>query len=281
MSRSRLAVVLAIVVATAGAGAALASDVDTPYSKRLQILEALATRYPGHVEAGNPYGKYGLWAGIVVQTTWQQRSHRDRIPLWGIVNYRLSVEPTSYAALLQRAGSKADPGSVCALSLSADVCEAWVRYLTAARQNRPPATLLKLLWRAHTTAIVHALRTQRRRLVTVQTTTLERRFWASWIEIVFLLEASRFPTDGATSTRASALLMPPCSPLGAPGCRLTPLDLGRSFPFVSALALRNASIDRALREYTTLRQNPAAVDTLVLADPSLALALRLYLAVAR
>jgi hypothetical protein len=156
-----------------------------------------------------------------------------------------------------------------------------MRYLIAAKQGLPAPTLLRLLWHAHTTAIVYALRTQRQALEHVVTTTLERRFWASWIEIVFQLEASKFPTDAATSVRASRLLMPPCSPLGTPGCRLRAADLGRAFPFVSTLALRHASIDRALKEYRTLRSNPLALETLALSDPSLLVALKLYLAVAR
>lgn len=275
-----LRIALAVLVA-AGAATGLAAAANPPYAKRLQILEALATRYPGQVEAGNEYGKYGLWAGIVVQTAWQQRSHRDRIPLWGLMNYHLSVEPTTFARLLEKAGSHATPESVCTSSLSVDVCRAWVRYLIGAKQRLAPASLLALLWRAHTNAIAHALRSQRARFDAVRTTRFERNFWTSWIEIVFLLEASRFPTDGATSARASELLMPPCSPLGAPGCTLSRHDLGRSYLFVSFLAHRTPTIDRALREYTTLRQNPAALKTLALTDPPLAAALALYLAVAR
>ena len=280
MTGGRAALGLAVVVVLATAGAGAATVPDPPYSKRVHILETLAVRYPGHVERGNPLGKYGLWAGILVQTSWQQRSHRDRIGLWSMVNVHLSVEPSTYAALVERPGASRDPRVACAATPAPQVCEAWTRYFLAAKQGLPAPTLLRLLWRSHTTAIVNALRTQRAAFDGVATTALERNFWASWIEIVFLLEASRFPTDAATSVRASTLLMPPCSPLGTTGCRLTIKDLGRAFPFVSALALRPASIDRALAEYTTLRSNPAAVGALELADPSLALTLRLYLAVA-
>ena len=73
--------------------------------------------------------------------------------------------------------------------------------------------------------------------------------------------------------------MPPCSPLGAPGCQLELSDLGRALPFASALAHHKGSIDRALREYTTLRSNPSAVSALALADPALGAALALYLAI--
>ena len=243
---------IVVVVAAAAAGVAL-PDSAQPYAQRLQILEALSARYPGQVERGSPLGRFGLWAGIVVQTTWQKDSGRDRIALWSLVNRHLSVEPSMYAALLEKAGSNRDPRSLCATTRPADVCEGWLRYLISARQGLPAPTLLRLLWQAHTAAIVYGLRSQRHLLDRVRTTTLERNFWGSWIEIVFLLEAERFPTDATTSMRASKLLMPPCSPLGSPGCRLRPADLGRAFPFVSALALRPASIDRALSEYETLR----------------------------
>jgi len=281
MSRVRLVLGLAVVVVVAAGGVALADSADPPYAKRLQILEALAARYPGHVERGSPIGRYGLWAGIVMQTTWQKNSGRDRIGLWSLVNRHLSVEPSTYAGLLEKAGSNRDPRVLCASTHPADVCEAWLRYLVAAKQGLPAPTLLRLLWHAHTTAIVYGLRAQRQLFDRVRTTTLERNFWGSWIEIVFLLEAAHFPTDAATSVRASKLLMPPCSPLGTPGCRLIVADLGQAFPFVSALALRPASIDRGLREYETLRTNPGALTAFELADPSLGLALRLYLAIAR
>jgi hypothetical protein len=285
VTRSRLALGVAVVIAAAGAGAGLAATAsDTPYAKRLQILEALAARYPGRVEPSQPLGKYGLWAGILVQTTWQRDSHRDRIPLWSLMNQHLSVEPTTYATELERARGVRDPQALCASSPStspAGVCEAWMRYLIGAKQGLPAPTLLRLLWRAHTTAIAYALGAQRQAFERVRTTTLERNFWGGWVEIVFLLDAAHFPTDAVTSVRASKLLMPPCSPLGTPGCQLRVADLGRAFPFVSALALRPASIDRAVREFATLRSNPLALTSLELADPSLGLALRLYLTVAR
>jgi hypothetical protein len=283
VTRARLALGVAVCFAAAGVGAA-ATGVGTPYAKRVQILEALAARYPGRVEPSQPLGKYGFWAGILVQTTWQENSHRDRIPLWSLMNQHLSVEPTTYANELERARGVRDPRALCASSPStslAGVCEAWMRYLIGAKQGLPAPTLLRLLWRAHTTVIEYALATQRQSFERVRTTTLERNFWGSWVEIVFMLEAAHFPTDAVTSVRASKLLMPPCSPLGTPGCRLRVADLGRAFPFVAALAGRPASIDRALREATTLRSNPLALTSLGLADPTLGLALRLYLAVAR
>jgi hypothetical protein len=265
----------------AAAGAATSGSARPSYAKRLTILENLAARYPGRVEPGNPIGRYGLWGGIVVQTTWQKDSGRDRIVLWSAMNRHLSVEPSSYARLLERADPDPKAQALCSSTARPDVCAAWLRYLIGARKGLPAPTLLTLLWRAHTTAIASALRSQRRLFASARTTSLERNFWASWVEIVFLLEAAHFPTDAATSVRASRLLMPRCSPLGAPGCRLRPADLGPAFPFVSTLAVRQWSVDRALAELRTLRTNPGALTALQLSDPPLGVALNLYLAVAR
>ena len=102
VTRTRVALA-AVVLVTASVGGARGR-------RRSAVLEApagpeaLATRYPGQVELKSALGRYGLWAGIVAQTTWQQDSHRDRIPLWALVNYRLSVEPTAFEKLLARAG---------------------------------------------------------------------------------------------------------------------------------------------------------------------------------
>lgn len=279
MTRGHVALGVAVVVVLATAGAGAATTPDPPYTKRLQILETLAARYPGAVQHGTTLGKYGLWAGIVVQTAWQQRSHRDRLGLWSMMNLHLSVEPSTYAALLARSGSR-DARKVCA-SVETPVCRDWVDYFIGVDRHLPAPTLLRLLWRAHTTAIATNLRTQRRAFDRIRTTQLERNFWSSWVQIVFLLEAARFPTNATTSVRASKLLMPPCSPLGAPGCALTAHDLGRTFPFVFALATRPASIDNDLKEYETLRTNPLALTVLVASDPALARAIALYLAVAR
>jgi hypothetical protein len=50
VTRARLALGVAVCLAAAGVGAAAATGVGTPYAKRVQILEALAARYPGRVE---------------------------------------------------------------------------------------------------------------------------------------------------------------------------------------------------------------------------------------
>ena len=224
------------------------------YSARIQKAEALARRYPGAP------GRYGLWAGIIVQTRWQRDSRRDRIPLWSLVNFELSVAPSSCA------------------SLRSPACRAWIRYFRAERQGLRGPALQRVIWSAHTAAIVDGLRANRRALAGTRTTTLERNFWASWIEVVFVLAALNFPTDSAAAVPASNLLMPRCSPLGARACPLTRASLGARYTFVSALAHRPASIRRILELY---RLAPAAVLARELKDPAIALALSQYVTLVR
>jgi hypothetical protein len=292
----RLVALGAVLSLAVAAGVAPGASSETPYPKRVQLLERLAVRYPGNVEPRASLGKYGLWAGILMQTRWQEETGRDRIPLWSLINHQLSVEPSIYASELEKAGRTRDPRAICkaspyvrrqprpasggpAVSLR-DVCEMWIRYFVAAKGGVPAATILELSWHAHTTAIVYGLRAHRSELESVRTTPLERNFWTSWAEIVFLLEAARFPTGATASTRASRLLMPPCSPIGARGCALRYRDLGRSLTFVSALVLRRpGTVERVFRLYERLRSGPLTVKTLALTDPALASALRLYLGV--
>jgi hypothetical protein len=207
------------------------------YSARIQKAEALARRYPGAP------GRYGVWAGS--------------IPLWSLVNFELSVAP-----------------SRCA-SLRSPACRAWIRYFRAERQGLRGPALQRVIWSAHTAAIVDGLRTNRRALAGIRTTTLERNFWASWIEVVFVLAALNFPTDSAAAVPASNLLMPRCSPLGARACPMTRANLGARFTFVSVLAHRPASIRRILELY---RLGPAAVLARELQDPAIAVALSQYVA---
>jgi hypothetical protein len=286
-----LGTLVAVTAACGGGGTEDESNGLPPYTERLELAEALAVQYPGDVTPGEPLGEFGLWAGIIVQTRWQDDSERDRIPLWSLLNQTLSVEPSTYAAELARAPELADPAGLCASSAyvrdhpttaaegpavdRVDVCEAWMSYFVAHRQGSASGTLQQLMWDAHTVALVHGLREHRTEVDAAATTELERNFWASWLEIVFLLEASNFPTESASSVPASNAVMPRCAPLGEEGCELTRADLGDGYGFVSALATRPASIERIYDLYELGRVNPAAL--LVPRDLSLARALSEYL----
>ena len=158
-----------------------------------------------------------------------------------------------------------------------DVCGAWMRYLLAAGDGLSPRELQKLLWHAHTMALVYGLRVHAAALAAVRVPAAERNFWSSWLEIVLVLEALDWPTDGGTTVAASDRLMPPCAPLGAPGCPLTRSALGKRVAFVSALASRPASLDRIYRLYGALHAGSHVLAPLALVDPSLAKAIGEYL----
>jgi hypothetical protein len=285
---------LLAVTAACGGGSG-ESDGLPPYAERLELAEALALQYPGDVTPVEPLGEFGLWAGIIVQTHWQDDSERDQIALWSLLNQTLSVEPSMYAAELASAPEAADPAALCASSAHvrdhpttavggpsvdrADVCEAWMTYFVAHKRGTASATLQELFWDAHTVSLVQGLREHRRDVETAATTELERNFWASWFEIVFILEALNFPTESSSTVPASNAVMPTCAPIGEDGCELTRADLGDSYEFVSALATRAASIERIFDLYELGRRNPAAL--LVPRDLSLARALSEYLRAAR
>ena len=286
-----LGTMVALTAACGGGGTGDEGEGLPPYADRLELAQTLAVQYPGDVAHGEPLGEFGFWAGIIVQTRWQDESGRDEIALWSLLNQTLSVEPSAYAAELASSPESADPAALCASSAygrdhpttaadgpsvdRADVCEAWMSYFVAHRQGSAPATLQELLWDAHTVALVHGLRENREAIDGAATTNLERNFWASWFEIVFLLDALNFPTEGASTVRASNAVMPTCAPIGEDGCELTQTDLGDSYAFVSALATRPASIERIFDLYELGRLNPAAL--LVPRDLSLARALSEYL----
>jgi hypothetical protein len=290
---------LTLAAATAGCGGggkhAGTDEATLSYQERLKLTEGLAVEYPGDVSPGDALGEFGLWAGIIVQTRWQEESGRDELPLWNLINVALSVEPSRYAAELTDEPSDADPTALCSASAygrdhptrasdgpdvdRSDVCEAWMRYFAAHLEGATTADLQELLWNAHTAAIVHGVREHRAEIEAAAVPDLERNFWASWFELVFLLDAVDFSTAGAASVPASAVLMPRCAPLGDPGCELTREDLGDAVGFVSALATRPASIDRIFDLYELGQANPAAL--LVPRDLSLARGLTEYLAAAR
>jgi hypothetical protein len=290
--------VVATVVATAfGVQAQTAGAAEITYPQRLAVAKRVARQYSRGASPGSPLAPYGLWAGIVLQTKWQNDSGRAEIPLWNLVNFGLAVEPSAYATERAKTKGTRDPSTLCAASAfvqsnptpqtvgpSVDrtaVCQAWMQFFNAEKQGVPTADLQRLLWAAHTTSIVHSLRVYGGAFERPDVSTeLERNFWASWTELVLVLAAMNYPTDGSGTQQVQKVIMPPCSPLGGAGCALTPADLGSSFPFVSAMAARPASLERIFSLYEVSRSNPAALapEVLAFSDPSLAAALAAFLA---
>jgi hypothetical protein len=289
-------VALTVVVAGCGGGgdapSASAPDRDriVSYDERLGLVEALGARYPGKVTPGAILAEDGLWAGIFVQSRWQRDSGREDAPLWNLLNASLTVEPSIYAAELQAAAPGADAGALCGSSAyvlahptpavpgpsidRADQCEAWMGYFLGSRQGLPATTLQSLIWDAHTASIMHTARVDREALDRAGAgAPLEYNFWAGWMEITILLDAIDFPTSGAETLPVARDLMPPCSPLGTPGCQLTVADLGTRLPFIAALAQRPASLDRVFALYDRRDLGPAAIALMAATDPSLVQAL--------
>jgi hypothetical protein len=296
LGRALAAVALIVVVAGCGGGgdapSASAPDRDriVSYDERLDLVEALGARYPGKVAPGAILAEDGLWAGIFVQSRWQRDSGRENVPLWNLLNASLTVEPSIYAAELEAAAPGADAEALCGSSAyvlahptpavpgpsidRTSQCEAWMRYFLGSRQGLPATTLQSLIWDAHTASLMHTARVDREALDRAGAgAPLEYNFWASWMEITILLDAIDFPTSGAETAPVARDLMPPCSPLGTPGCQLTVADLGPRLPFIAALAQRPASLDRVFALYDRRDLGPPAIALMAATDPSLVQAL--------
>jgi|GEM_PF-3392659 len=262
------------------------------YSQRLDLARALALRFPGPADRDPSFGQFGLWAGIIVQTTWQQQSHRDRIPNWSVENFTLTVAPSIYAQGYRRGG---DPVQLCTgvayvraaptpflpgLPDRATACRAWMRYFLAADSRQPAPTLQHLMWDAHTQSLIEGLTEARAHLDNLAGTTEELNFWGTWLEIVLLLENVNFPTAASTAVPARAAVMPNCSPVGSVGCELSPADLGQTLSFVSALANHPVTVDQILTLYRQLNSGPFALPVVVATDPALAQAAAAYITAA-
>jgi hypothetical protein len=298
---ARLFLLLVLIVAVATALSVPAVSVgaaELTYPQRLTVAKRLARQYSGDATPGSPLARYGLWAATIVQTDWEQHSGRDEIPLWNLVNFGLSVEPSAYATERSHAKGTKDPTVLCASSAFVrenptpptavgpavdreTVCRDWMEVFDTEERGAANAELQRALWRADADSIVHSLRVyggafERPDVSTEQ----ERNFWASWIQLRFVLGAMNYPTDGAGVQAVLKTVMPPCAPIGGAGCALTPDDLGSSFAFVSALSSRPASLAQTFAMYEASRTNPAALapEVLAFSDPALAAGLSAFLA---
>lgn len=297
---STLLAALALLTGCRSAGRPAAADdplgdpAKVEYPERLDLLRALAGRYPGFVEPGGVLSEYGMWAGIFLQTGWQQRTGRAAIPYWRLLNHSLSVEPTIYAAALDRARGKS-VAEVCAgdphvkagrapregeVTVSrADSCAAWLAFFAGVQRGASQPELQHALWHAHTVSLVNRLREERSVVEPATATTpVEATFWANWFQIVFLLDALTIPTGGNEMKPLSDGLMPDCAPLGTPGCQVTPEDLGAKYGFVATLTGRPSSVDEIFRRYEAIRSNPVTAIAQAAADPALSGALAQVLA---
>jgi len=205
---------------------------DISYSKRLEMVKNLATRYPGYVKLfGSESRKQGLWSGIYLQTKWQLDSKRSHLETWNAINTWLTIVPfyisknynCTHSRFIQNIKfNYADKKAPISIK---EVCESWVRYFKLAKNsvNRfsdplgiKKRKLKKQLWKAHGDSIKYSLWANKELLSNDHSE--EWYFWANWTYFVYYLERFNFPTFSQSIKPIKKILMPVCYPIDDSSC---------------------------------------------------------------
>ncbi len=161
---------------------------DLSYSHRLELVEKLGNLFPGKIyPLGFKQKKLGYFAGIYLQTKWQQESGRDKLPIWYLVNHSLTLSPFKYAQEYLEHPVK-------------DTSQVWKIYFKTGK--------LKDMWKAHTTSIRFALHQHEEELERTQLSPFELAFWQGWIRFVFSCESWVPPLNDYLLKLPLSLTMP-------------------------------------------------------------------------
>lgn len=220
------------------------------YDCRLDAVRRLGELFPGYRSGlGHEHRRLGLFAGIYLQTRWQRNTGRDALPHWFLVNQGLTLAAYAYALEYL-----ADPDQPCARSryvgdhptrdaanapvTQVDTCRAWKAYFRAATARRPRSELRRLLWRAHTTSIRHALWQYEAEFDRADVPASELTFWRVWIKVVLAMERPAPATTDWVLGPLLSLSMPAGAPLGSSrrGRRMRPLTGAYATPAYRAAA---------------------------------------------
>ena len=276
---------LMTLVAPGGGVAARAvhNGLQATYVERIQYIGDWGRRYPGYLpgDAG-PLDDVGIVAGIMLQTTWQRDSGREMESIWAMVNAGLSVQPYRLSREYYRDGdldchhgafvSRHPTRDRARAPLTReDVCRAWRTYFVVSdlirhwRVGNDPAAqsiAQRCLWDAHTKSIVHELWQHESALQAEPLPEQERRFWANWIGMVFVLADIVYPTTASVNSLFSSRLMPDCSPLGEAACQLDRFS-GAQHSFLALLTAQERSIQGLIEEYVVRQDRGDPPCTLV------------------
>jgi len=190
------------------------------YDQRLQAVRELGRMFPGYQSRlGYTNRRLGLFAGIYLQTRWQRNTGRDEVPHWSLVNQGLTLAAHAYALeyLAEPDARDEDSRYVAAHPTrdaarapvtQVDVCRAWKAYFHAAATGARKAELRRLLWRAHTIAIRHAVWHFEPELARADVPAAEVGFWRRWVTLVLGMERPAPPTTDLVLRPLLALAMP-------------------------------------------------------------------------
>lgn len=208
-----------------------------PYPDRMINIMEMAEVAPGFSEMTYKGRNLGALGGLYVQTEWQHKTGRDKIPAWRYFNFHLVVEPHTFFNDYLNYGKNACQRYVSDILVKnkisrARVCRAWVNYFsfTDNRINTQEPTLaLKLraneiLWKAHDVAIDYALQ-EYPRVFKDMVNPIERDYLKGWFDFVHILAKSKMPTSEQFIRLLAKPSSPQCAPLGTPGCELDDLPV--------------------------------------------------------
>lgn len=207
---------------------------DISYHERLQNIVQMAKVVPGFSKSIINKNNLGVLGGMYVQTEWQLKTGRDKLPAWRHINYHLTVEPFAFFKSYLVEGKKAcEKFKTNDHPISQDkVCKAWVKYFYFADIRRGPrlglnlkAKANKLLWEAHDLAILFALQKEPYLFSKMDSPIDEKDYLRGWVTFVHVLSKTSVPTSEFFVRILSKASSPQCSPLGARGCELRDLPL--------------------------------------------------------
>jgi hypothetical protein len=208
------------------------------YAARLWAVTQLGRRFPG-VKNSRRSGAtassampedLGLFAGIYLQTKWQQDSGRDAWAIWHVVNESLTLVP--YECYREYSANSVPP-----VPVREDIARrAWKEYFRTADRvailQKSPRLfgrvkgfvlarflLPRKLWRAHVLSMRQAIVQNRELLSKPMAPAEELAFWRGWVRFVMVSGLLAPPTTDFVLGALLEAAMPPHAPLGASAAR--------------------------------------------------------------
>ena len=194
---------------------------DNSYDSRYSKIAFLASNFNVEIKSD----PYGLWAGIMHQTRWQQKTKRDHISQWRFVNTTLTIEPYYYGREFEQPNPNCENVQIIEALQDPSLkqgrikdCRAWFQYFAYVKSSSPQQNQAQqLMWKAHSQSITTA-RERFRVSFSYGANDIpikEYQFWKGWIDLVYLLEEANFPTTDFGTKLISNSLLPPCGPIAA------------------------------------------------------------------
>lgn len=200
------------------------------YTPRLEAVTKMARHFPGirlsrRKRDSTLSEEVGLFAGIYIQTRWQQQSGRHKLLIWHLVNESLTLIPYKYYLEYTKGQN-----NVQTPVHETQLRHAWEQYfyladrvLTLERSNLfsegfkawllARIVLPRKLWSAHMLSMRSALSHHKELFMTAEVPAEERGFWRGWVRFVLASGRLGVPTTEFVLGRFLQAIMPTHGPL--------------------------------------------------------------------